>query len=69
MGTLAGNSCHGIRTNYLGVLGDVMGKHGEDELTRDHAVWCIRVGRDNSGLMIKGLKGTFSCLQCFDAVS
>jgi len=27
-------ACHSIRMNYLGVHGDVMGKHGADELTR-----------------------------------
>jgi len=49
MSTLTWNSCHSIRSNYLGVHGDVMGKHVADKLSRDHAVRCIWVGRDNSG--------------------
>ena len=55
MGTLTWNSCHSIRTNYLRVHGDVMEKHGADELTRDQAVRCICVGWDNSGFTVKGL--------------
>ena len=58
MGTLTWNSCHSIRTNYLGVHGNVMGKHGTDKLTRGsrcvvHLSWTRQLGVHGKGVLQK----------------